>query len=1002
MSIQPLHTTRKITAICFFSTLFTSALFVVPSVSFAAYRSDWSTQVDDTDSKDLKWQLSDTIPFDMGTDSNGVHYFTSFLYSPIQGIRLSPSDTIIDMSATKGADGWKFWALLDPTGGNDNYLRYVDVKTGRARYTSYGTVASTFYFDGTLFQLKHWVGIYDDQVKAIRFAAPKINKKIYFISYTDEDLSYIDTIQEVYDYMGVLRASSATTSTLAYAEEEGFLSDMESPGVHPNKGTASSTLMVFKIVYAGATAPDAMNVLVGNDTATTSFLMALDTASASTTLRDGIFENGEQYVFSGTFPKGNYTYYFEAQSTSTTVRLPADGTLTFQTGYSNVAFLPGLEASRLYVQEGFFENQLWIPNTNNDVGKLALSPITGESIDPDIYTNDVVDEAYTVNIYKGFLAHMNTLVAGGDIEEFKPLPYDWRMDVKDVATRIIPLESGGYTMVSRIEEMASTSPTGKVTIITHSNGGLVAKELINELERQGKAHLVDRIIMVAAPELGTPKAILEILHGIDFFFLNFPSKKVTRELAENMKSAYTLLPSQEYFNRLGTSIRPIIEFSTTTPVTEALRAIYGESISDYDTLRGFLRGEYGERVEPLPSEVNVPNVLKEHFLTNAEERHEELDTWAPPEGMDVIEVIGWGLDTLRGIRYGAAEKNVCNEDLSICQVMDVIDPQPLITSEGDGTVVSVSAEALGGERYWVDIFEYNEPLTSINRSHKNILEIEPLQNFITTLIKREATSALPDFMSSSMPTIADPAKRLRISVHSPVTLHLYDEFGRHTGPIPNPDPSSDIELSEDQIPNSYYWQIGEGQYVGGNGATTTTVQLNGLSLGTFTLEIEEVTGEETKNTILYEDIPVTASTTASVQVGGDIVTPILAVDVDGDGTTDVSIAEGEDTNAFSLKILEDIINAMDIQRGLKKDLTESVEKATKELEKGKPKKATKELGKMISKLEEEIKKNTKERDENDKHEKNEDKDKEKEVKISTEDAQKLIEIVEKIKNNVII
>ncbi|MCR4330410.1 MAG: hypothetical protein NUV49_00810 [Patescibacteria group bacterium] len=841
-------------------------------------------------------------------------------------------------------------------------------------------------------------------------------------------ISGIAPIKHSFLTFNYLEEESSGVPVLTYTDEEGFLPDAESPGVHPNKGTASSTPMVFKVVYTGTDAPDAMNVLVGNGTATTSYPMAFDATTASTTLRDGIFTNGEQYIATPTFPKGKYQYYFEAQNASTTVYLPADGTLSFQTGYSNVAFLPGLEASRLYVQEGLFENQLWTPNTNNDVGKLALSPITGESINPDIYTNDVVDEAYTINIYKGFLEHMNAMVATGDIKEFESLPYDWRMDVRDVATRVIPLRNSGYTMVSRVEEMASASPTGKVTIITHSNGGLVAKELINELERQGKAHLVDRVIMVAAPELGTPKAILEMLHGPDFFFPNFPSKEVTRELAENMKSAYTLLPSQEYFNRLGTSIRPVIEFDAATPVTEALRAIYGDSISDYDALRRFLRGEYGGRAEPLSGEVNIPNILKEHFLVNAEDRHKELDPWAPPEGIDVIEVVGGGLDTPRGIRYESAEKNVCNEDLSVCQVTDVIDPQPLITSEGDGTVVSVSAEALGGERYYVEMDKYNFSGllgSTINRSHKNILEIEPLQNLITTLIKHEATSTLPAFVSSSTPTVSDPTKRLRVSVHSPVSLHLYDEFGRHTGPIPNPDPLSDIKLFEEQIPNSYYWHIGEGQYAGGGYASTTAVQLEGLSLGTFTLKIEEVIGEETTNTILYKNIPTTGSTTASIQVGGDITTPLLMIDINGDGTTDVFIGEGENVNILSLEMLEDIIGEMDIRRGLKKDIVKAIEKATKELEKDKALKTVKELDKIIKKLQKEIKKNTNSEEEDDEHEKN-DEDKhagdkrergkedheddreddkgdenEDRQKISTEDAQKLIEIIGKIASGMV-
>jgi len=167
-----------------------------------------------------------------------------------------------------------------------------------------------------------------------------------------------------------------------------------------------------------------------------------------------------------------------------------------------------------------------------------------------------------------------------------------------------------------------------------------------------------------------------------------------------------------------------------------------------------------------------------------------------------------------------------------------------------------------------------------------------------------------------------------------------------------------------------------------------------------------VDGEETINTFLYENIPTTGSTTASIQLGGDIITPLLVIDVNGDGTADVSIGDGEDASILSLEILEDIIGEMDIQRGLKKDLMEAVKKAIKELERGKTKKAAKELDKLIKKLQKEIKKNMKERerDENDKHEKDEDEhknNKEKGVKISTEDAQRLIQIVEKVKENVI-
>ncbi len=737
------------------------------------------------------------------------------------------------------------------------------------------------------------------------------------------------TATQVRNNPGFCPENSNQPPTLSFSQETGYVSD----GIHPNKGTASSTMFALKAVYTDTdnNPPSYARGVVNGE------LRAMTRDEATTTpelLRDGNYANGEQYALVNVYPKGEHTYFFEVSDGNVATRLPVSGVLNFEAGYSNVAFLPGLEASRLYKQQ-FFENQLWEPNLNDDVRKLYLSSTTGESLDSNIYTKDVIGTAYGVSIYAGFLSRMNTMETDGIIDRFETLPYDWRIDVKDVVTRLIPLEVGGYRIATQITDLANTSPTGKVTLITHSNGGLVVKELVEDLKSRGQENLIDRIIMIAAPELGTPKAIIEMLHGAEFP-LGFPNREVTRELAENMKSAYALLPSRTYFDRLRDPlIRPLVEFSTTTSATQSFRNIYGDSISDYNTLRRFLRGENGARMEPPASEVSEPNVLKENFLANAETRHEELDTWTPPLGIDVIEIIGWGLDTPRGVRYEAVKKSVCNADLSVCSKIDVIDPQPLETSEGDGTVVYPSAEALGGERYYVNIKNYNKSglfNSTINRDHKNILEIEPLQTLIATLLKHEATSTLPSFISSTKPPETRDDKRLRIGIHSPVALHLYDSFGRHTGPISNPDPSSDLELSEEQIPNSYYWQIGEGQYAGIDGATTTTIELKGAALGTFTIDIENIIGGVTATTTVYEDIPVTASTTATIQAGENIA-PIVKMDIDGDGTIDAEITPGGLTAQELTNILKGLVKTLHLPVEKENKLIKKIEKLEKELKK---------------------------------------------------------------------
>src|SRR6185295_13713878 len=53
--------------------------------------------------------------------------------------------------------------------------------------------------------------------------------------------------------------------------------------------------------------------------------------------------------------------------------------------FSNVLFIPGLEASRLYKPiSGGGETQLWEPGGNSDAVQLMLNP-DGTSINPDIY-----------------------------------------------------------------------------------------------------------------------------------------------------------------------------------------------------------------------------------------------------------------------------------------------------------------------------------------------------------------------------------------------------------------------------------------------------------------------------------------------------------------------------------------------------------------------------------------------------------------------------------------
>ncbi|MEW6610109.1 MAG: hypothetical protein AB1352_00555 [Patescibacteria group bacterium] len=187
---------------------------------------------------------------------------------------------------------------------------------------------------------------------------------------------------------------------LSYSQDAGYAAD----GVNPEKGTANLTPLTFKAVYTDQDNDPSQNFTLHIDTGTINLdpisLVPDIGDSVPATLKDGNFTNGEQYTYTNTFPKGLYQYHFEVSDGEAPARLPATSELPFQTGYSNVVFLPGYGGSRLYQYDSDCllincENQLWEPNIPfiPDVNQLSMN-VDGSPVHPDIYTKqgDIIDE----------------------------------------------------------------------------------------------------------------------------------------------------------------------------------------------------------------------------------------------------------------------------------------------------------------------------------------------------------------------------------------------------------------------------------------------------------------------------------------------------------------------------------------------------------------------------------------------------------------------------------
>jgi pimeloyl-ACP methyl ester carboxylesterase len=330
--------------------------------------------------------------------------------------------------------------------------------------------------------------------------------------------------------------------------------------------------------------------------------------------------------------------------------------------YSNVMFLPGIMGSRLFQEDTDCgignEQERWVSSSDCDHAYLRLDE-NGKSVYP-LYTKEgaegVIDDTYNFNIYQSFMHDLDDWKSEGTINEYALIPYDWRLSLEDIlqngSTSTGELSystSQGFHdsyIYRELRRLANSSKTHKVTIIAHSNGGLVTKALIQKLKdtHDPLFDQIDKVILVAVPQAGTPEAIGNILHGTSVGSGVVMSAKRERDLVKNMPAAYNLLPTDAY---VGSGI-PLIEFSGFSATSTFAK--YGAVISSIHALDEYLLGDDG-RTTPHYTDLLHAQIANETLLSNARAVHTQLDQWQPATSTEVYEIAGWGIYTPMGIKY---------------------------------------------------------------------------------------------------------------------------------------------------------------------------------------------------------------------------------------------------------------------------------------------------------------------------------------------------------------
>jgi len=606
------------------------------------------------------------------------------------------------------------------------------------------------------------------------------------------------------------------------------------------------------------------------------------------------------------------------------------------TGNSSVLFLPGIEASRLYKQKTVFglpvEDQLWEPNLPSDVDDLYLNA-DGTSIDPNIYTKDIIGTTnivpiiFTQDIYKNLIAELDNLKLTDKIKNWKAYAYDWRQGIDDLIKNGTKYnDDQNFSLIETLQSLVDTSKNGKVTIIAHSNGGLLAKALIKKLEDMksaGQSDLIDHIdnlVMVASPQLGTPEALLGLLHGYKQSLpYNLMSKTQARKLAQNMPSAYGLLPSKKYFDQSGINYPGVFDSTS----AQIYRIAYGSSIDNYQEEYNFVLGQEG-RTQPTDSDLISPAKGNSVLLTQAENLHDSIDNMTFPSSLKVIEIAGWGKATIAGMTYTDS------------------DIQPITTIRGDDTVISQSASYGQGAKYWLD-------LSQSKLNHGSIFEDPQLLSFIDNIIEQK--SAILSNITDIEPLQTN--KLLALSVHSPVSIGVYDGQGNFTGKVC--DDSTGNCAIEENIPGSTYLELGEGKYVNLDQSKMQKTVLQGTDTGTFTFNSQVTTPDGQTTISSFVDIPVTTQTQAEITLNPTTQTPQLALDVTGDGTTDFILTPNTTFDPITyLQIMKATIDSLDLAQAKINAFDKRVDNIIKSIQKGKIDKAKLKADKFKSVLEKKL------------------------------------------------
>ena len=404
-------------------------------------------------------------------------------------------------------------------------------------------------------------------------------------------------------------------------------------------------------------------------------------------------------------------------------------------------------------------------------------------------------------------------------------PYDWRKDLSEIATQNL---SGQIDYI--LDQTPAGKAAGKVDVIAHSQGGLVVKSLLYlRPEYQSK---INKLVFVGTPNLGAPKAAKALLYGdsmgVELLNLGLDPDEV-KTIGRNMPSIYELLPSAEYFN---TNLGYLGEGEVLSPDMPLLHV----KTLNFTESKQYLK------------EQNLNSTLIDQagdFHTNAFDNFNFQNI-----GIKTYNIVGCQAPTISKI----IQKPDGNYNLDY--------------SAGDETVPILSASNLPGALNFYALESSHGQMLTQDGIRQQILSIITDSSFPTN---GKITPFLSDCIFNGH----------KISVHSPVDLHIYDAAGNHAGPVSGGG-------FENNLQGVGYDILGHEKFAFLPSGGEYTVKLKATDSGAFSFYSSQVTNGEINSTAYYNQIPVEASSTAEIKLG-EGGGGVISLDLRGDGQAEKQI-----------------------------------------------------------------------------------------------------------------